>query len=128
MGVRDDSSDVDLKTESGGEPDTNATRLNNSVALRPGCVARAFRLAFEVVMDTSVADARSSLGLLIPALRSDESLRCIRPESEESEAIVVGCWVAEQLIEVMDPWVGVADSRHSRDDYWRFTLMGIYFE
>lgn len=80
---------VDRRTDSGGEPDTKATRLNNSVALRPDCVARASRLTLDVVMDGSVADARINLGLLTPALRSDESRRCIRPGSEESEAIMM---------------------------------------
>lgn len=100
MGVRVDSRDGDLRTESGGEPDTKATRLKSSVALPPGCVASAFRLAFEVVMVASVADARSSLGLLAPALRSDESLRCIRPRSGEREAMVVCRLGIGQLIAV----------------------------
>jgi hypothetical protein len=81
MGDRVDSSDVDLSMESGGEPETKAIRVNSSVALRPGCVARAFDSAVEVVMEGSVAVARRSLGLLA----ADESLLCIRPESEVIE-------------------------------------------
>jgi hypothetical protein len=36
MEDRVDSMDADLRTESGGEPEMKATRLNNSVARRPG--------------------------------------------------------------------------------------------
>lgn len=93
MEDRVDSMDADLSTESGGEPETNATRLNSSVARRPGCVARAFGLALEVVMDGSVAVARSSRGLLVPRLRSDESLLCILLELDVSDAIMVCCCV-----------------------------------
>jgi hypothetical protein len=96
---RVDSMDADLSMESGGEPDTKAIRVNSSVALRPGCVERALGLAFEVVMDGSVADARRSLGLRELRLLFEESLLCMRPESEEAEPIVdrLCWWVAEQL-------------------------------
>lgn len=90
MADREESKDVDRRTESGGEPETNATRLSKSVALRPDCVASASRLTFEAVMDGSVADARISLGLRELEVRSAESLRCIRPESVDSEAMVGG--------------------------------------
>lgn len=89
MDDRVDIMDPDRTIESGGEPETKATRLNSSVALRPDCVARAFELALEVVMDGSVAVALSSLGLLVLALRSDESLLCMRPESEVGEPIMM---------------------------------------
>jgi len=74
---------------SGGDPDMKAIRLNNSVALRLDCeLARAFRLALEVVIEGSVADALSSLGLLwLLLLRVEESLRCMRRESGVKEAI-----------------------------------------
>jgi hypothetical protein len=76
MEARADMGDEDLMTESGGEPETKATRLSSSVALWLDWeLARAFRQALEVVMDGSVADARSSLGLLLLLLRVDESLR-----------------------------------------------------
>jgi hypothetical protein len=84
--------DGDLGTESGGEPETKATRLNNSVALRPDCVARALGLALEVVMDGSVAVALRSLGLLALEHRSDESLLCMRTESKVVEPIVNMVW------------------------------------
>lgn len=90
-----DIMDGDLRTESGGEPETKATRLNSSVARRPDCVARALGLALEVVMEGSVAVALRSLGLLVLEHRSDESLLCMRPESEVTEPIVKmveGCW------------------------------------
>lgn len=95
MDDRSESRDPDRRMESGGEPEMKATRLSSSVALRPGCVARAFGLALEVVMDGSVAVALSSLGLLVLELRSDESLLCIRPESEVCEPIMACCCVAE---------------------------------
>lgn len=88
MGDRDESNEPDLKMVSGGEPDTTATRLSSSDALRPGCVASAFLLAVDVVMDGSVAVTRSSRGLLLLSLRSAELLRCIRHGSD-SDAIVV---------------------------------------
>lgn len=94
MDDRVDSRDAVLRMESGGEPDTKATRLSSSDALLPGCVARAFGLALEVVMDGSVAVARSSLGLLSPMLRSEESLLCILLELDVAEAIMLvllGC-------------------------------------
>lgn len=40
-------------------------------------------------MDGSVADARNNLGLLVLMLRSDESLRWIRHESEATEPAMV---------------------------------------
>jgi hypothetical protein len=90
MDDREDSSDEDRRTDSdGGEPETNAIRLNNSVALRSDCVASASRLTLEVVIDGSVAEARISLGLLVQAARSAESLRWMRPEPEASEAMVM---------------------------------------
>lgn len=65
---------VDLITESGGEPEMTATLLSISSARRLDCEwARALRLALEVVMDASVADALSSLGRLLPFL-GEESL------------------------------------------------------
>jgi hypothetical protein len=87
-----DIMDGDLGTESGGEPETKATRLNSSVALRPDCVARALGLALEVVMDGSVAVALRSLGLLVLEHRSDESLLCMRTDSEVVEPIVNMVW------------------------------------
>jgi hypothetical protein len=92
-----DSKDAVLRTESGGEPETKATRLNSSDALLPGCMARAFGLALEVVMDGSVAVARSSRGLLSPRLRSEESLLCILLELDVAEAIMLCCCVAGLL-------------------------------
>ncbi len=83
MDVRVDRMDAVLRMESGGDPETKATRLRRSVALRHCCVAKAFGLALEVVMDGSVAVARSNLGLLAPRLRSVESLLCV------TEAIMV---------------------------------------
>lgn len=72
----------------GGEPETKA-RVRRSVA-RFDWLQRAFRLALEVVMEGSVAVARSSLGLLLLALRSDESLRCMRESGVSvSEAIMM---------------------------------------
>jgi hypothetical protein len=91
MDDRVDSRDPDLRMESGGEPEVKATRLSSSVALRPDCVARALGLALEVVMEGSVAVALSSLGLLVLESRSDESLLCIRPESEVCEPIMMCC-------------------------------------
>ncbi len=79
---------ADLRIDSGGEPETKATRLSSSEALRPGCVERAFGLALEEAMDGSVAVARRSLGLLMPRLRSEESLLCILVETAV-EAIMV---------------------------------------
>lgn len=77
--------------ESGDEPDVKATRLSNSVALRLDCeLASEFRLALDVVMDGSVAGARSILGLLLLLLRVDESLRDIGRESGDMEDISAG--------------------------------------
>jgi hypothetical protein len=82
MGVRLGIGDADLMMESGGDPDTKATRLRRSVARRLDCeLARELRLAFDVVMDGSVADALSSLGRLALELRVEESLRCMRRET-----------------------------------------------
>ncbi len=94
MDVRVDRMDAVLRMESGGEPETKATRLRSSDALRLGCVAKAFGLALEVVMDGSVAVARSNLGLLVPRLRSVESLLCV------AEAIMVSdvVWVVVVLL------------------------------
>lgn len=78
MGDRDADMGEDLRTESGGDPDTWATRLKSSVALRSDCVASASRLTFDVVMDGSVAVARINFGLLTSVARSDEFPRCIR--------------------------------------------------
>jgi hypothetical protein len=90
MAVRADRGDVDLMTESGGDPEMKATRLNSSVARRLDCeCARAFRQALEVVMDGWVAEARKSLGRRLLELRTDESLRCMQCESGDSEAISV---------------------------------------
>src|SRR5688500_13584958 len=88
MGVRVDRGEVDLVTESGGEPDMKATRLNSSVALRlDWWFVKAFRLALDVAIDGSVADARNNLGLLWLLLRVDESRRSIRRVSWDSEVI-----------------------------------------
>lgn len=90
MEVRVDSGEVDLVTESGGDPEMKATRLNSSVALRLDWqFVRAFRLAFEVAIDGSVAEARINLGLLWLLLRVDESRRCIRRVSCDSEAMLL---------------------------------------
>lgn len=67
---------ADRMMESGGEPDMTATLLSMSSARRLVCeLARALRLALDVVMDGSVADALSNLGRLplFPFL-GDESL------------------------------------------------------
>lgn len=64
-------------------------RVNSSVARRLEWFARAFRLALDVVMEGSVAEARSNLGRRLLALRSAESLRCMQSESGESEAIMI---------------------------------------
>ena len=65
-----------------------ATRLRRSVARRLDCGwARASRLALDVVMEGSVADARSSLGRLPLELLVDESLLCIWREFAISDAI-----------------------------------------
>jgi len=89
---RTEIGDVDLRIESGGELEMKA-RVNSSAALRLDWFARAFRLALDVVIEGSVAEARSNLGLLLLALRSEESLRCMREESgvraEERVAIMV---------------------------------------
>ena len=90
MGVRADRGDADLIIESGGEPEMKATRLSRSVARRLDCgLARAFLLAFDVVMDGSVAEARKSRGRLLLFL-GDDSLLCIweRRISEDGEAMV----------------------------------------
>lgn len=77
--------DVARMTESGGEPDMIATLLSISSARRLDCeLARALRLALEVVMEGSVADALSSLGRL-PLFLGDESLLTIRRESGDVE-------------------------------------------
>ena len=84
----------DRMEDSGGEPEMKATRLRSSVALRLDCeLAREFRLALDVVMDGSVAEARSSLGLLLLLLlRVDESLRDMGRESG-GEAMSTCCMV-----------------------------------
>jgi hypothetical protein len=112
MDDRVDSRDPDLVMESGGEPEVKATRLNSSVALRPDCVARALGLALEVVMEGSVAVALSSLGLLVMESRSDESLLCMRAESEVCEPIMMCCCVAGVIGCCGVNWlVWVVDSR-----------------
>lgn len=66
--------DADRTRDSGGEPEMMATLLSMSRALRLDWeLARALRLALEVVMDGSVAEALSSLGLLLLDL-GEESL------------------------------------------------------
>lgn len=78
MEVLAERGDEDLITEWGGELEMKATLLNRSVARRLDWeLASEFRLALDVVMDGSVAEARNSLGLLLLLLRSDESLRDI---------------------------------------------------
>jgi hypothetical protein len=69
--------------ESGGEPEENATLFSSSVARRLEWeLARELRLALEVVMDGSVAEARRSLGrLLLLELRMEESRRDMDRES-----------------------------------------------
>lgn len=96
MAVRVDSGEVDLRTESGGDPETKA-RVNSSVARRLDWFARAFRLAQEVVMEGSVAEARSNLGRLLLALRSAESLRCISGASEAIMTVLLSCLVDNVL-------------------------------
>lgn len=97
MAVRVDSGEVDLRTESGGDPETKA-RVNSSVARRLDWFARAFRLAQEVVMEGSVAEARSNLGRLLLALRSAESLRCISGASEAIMIVLLRCLVDTVLM------------------------------
>ncbi len=73
-----------------------ATRLSRSVARRLDCgLARAFLLAFDVVMDGSVADARKSRGRLLLLFLGDDSLLCIweRRISEDGEAMIVAAVV-----------------------------------
>lgn len=85
MGDRADNGDAERVTESGGEPEMKATRFNRSVARPHECeLARALRLALEGVMDGSVATALSSLGRRLLELLGEESLLCIRRESEEA--------------------------------------------
>ena len=63
----------DRITGSGGEPDMMATLLSISSARRLDCeLHKAFRLALDVVMDGSVAEALSNLGRL-PPFFGDES-------------------------------------------------------
>lgn len=106
--------------ESGGEPETKATRLRSSVALRLGCVAKAFGLALEVVMDGSVAVARSNLGLLVPRLRSVESLLCDAEAIMVNDVTAAGCiaglvsrWRVEVVIR-RGRLLGGVGSQHSR--------------
>jgi len=74
---------------SGGEPDMVATLLSMSSARRLDCEwARALRLALDVVMDGSVADALSSLGRL-PLLLGDDSLLDTRRGSGVTEPEVM---------------------------------------
>jgi len=91
---RTEMGDVDLRIESGGELEMKA-RVKSSAALRLDWFARAFRLALDVVMEGSVAEARSSLGLLLLAIRSAESLRCmwedVGVKAGERVAIMVAC-------------------------------------
>lgn len=92
MGDRADSGDAERMDESGGEPDTKATLFNMSVARPHDCeLARALRLALEVVIDGSVADALRSLGrrLLEEEHRGEESLLCILRGSMLAEPIFV---------------------------------------
>lgn len=90
MGDRADNGDVERVTESGGEPETKATRDNRSDA-RPHEfeLARALRLALEGVMDGSVATALSSLGRRLLESLGDESLLCMRRGSRELEPMVL---------------------------------------
>lgn len=69
--------------ESGGEPEEKATLLRSSVARRLEWeLARELRLALEVVMEGSVAEARRSRGrLLLLELRVEESRRDMDRES-----------------------------------------------
>lgn len=81
---------ADRIMESGGEPDMMATLLSISSARRLDCEwARALRLALDVVMDGSVADALSSLGRLPPFL-GDESLLGTRRGSGVAEPDAMG--------------------------------------
>jgi hypothetical protein len=78
--------DADRMMASGGEPEMMATLLNMSRARRLDCeFARALRLAFDVVMEGSVADALSSLGRL-PLGLDDESLLCMLRRASVGEA------------------------------------------
>jgi hypothetical protein len=93
MTVRVASGDAERMTESGGEPEMTATRLSRSVARRLDCeLASALRLALDVVMDGSVAEARSSRGLLLVVLRGDESLLCMRRGSDDGEPMASFVW------------------------------------
>lgn len=90
MGFRAEGGVEERNWDSGGDPEKNATRLSRSVARRLDCgLARAPRLAFEVVIAGSVAEDRSSLGRLLLGLLGDESRLCIRWISVEMEVIVL---------------------------------------
>jgi len=94
---------ADRMMELGGDPDTIATLLSMSSARRLDCaLQRALRLAFDVVMDGSVADALSSLGRL-PLFLGDDSRRDVRRGSgvAEPDAMVVA--MASRLREVQIP-------------------------
>jgi len=78
-----DMGDDGLMTESGGEPEMKATRLRSSVARRLDWeLASEFLEALDVVMEGSVADARSSLGLRALQLRVDDSLLAMGRDSD----------------------------------------------
>lgn len=97
--------DGDLMTESGGEPEMKATRLSSSVALRLDWeLASEFRQALEVVMDGSVADARSSLGLLLLLLRVDESLRDMGRDSEGEPMLIMVVLVNNLRVSTCDAY------------------------
>jgi hypothetical protein len=83
---------ADRIMESGGEPDMMATLLSMSSARRLDCeLARELRLALDVVIDGSVADALSSLGRL-PLLLGDESLLDTSRDSGVAEPdVILGC-------------------------------------
>jgi hypothetical protein len=79
-------------TESGGEPDMIATLLSISSARRLDCEwARALRLALDVVMDGSVADALSNLGRLPPFLGDDSLLPTRRGSGVAEPAVILLC-------------------------------------
>ena len=94
-----------------------ATRLSRSVARRLDCgLARAFLLAFDVVMDGSVAEARKSRGRLLLFL-GDDSLLCIweRRISADGEAMIMVAVVQVVRVSVI---------RRPRRDRWPREMSG----
>lgn len=83
MADRVESGEDGRMRESGGEPEEKATLLRSSVARRLEWeLARELRLALEVVIEGSVAEARRRRGrLLLLELRVEESRRDMDRES-----------------------------------------------